>query len=199
MADISAIAEQLGKLTVIEVAELVKKLEADWGVSAAAPVAVAAAAPAVEAPPPPPPKRRPNSTSSSSRSRRQEDRRHQGRPRNQDRAWPRRGQEARRRGSQSRARGRQQGRSEAARRSSRKLAPKSKSSKFAVTRAGSRAAPPLLSGSKLHISARPRPIADPGGWTRRAQNKQSGKPAPAGLLLFCSPPGNLRPAACSSL
>ncbi|MCC6231229.1 MAG: 50S ribosomal protein L7/L12 [Verrucomicrobiales bacterium] len=46
MADINAIAEQLGKLTVIEVAELVKKLESDWGVSAAAPVAVAAAAPA---------------------------------------------------------------------------------------------------------------------------------------------------------
>ena len=46
MADINAIAEQLGKLTVIEVAELVKKLEADWGVSAAAPVAVAAAGPA---------------------------------------------------------------------------------------------------------------------------------------------------------
>jgi len=46
MADISAIAEQLGKLTVLEVAELVKKLESDWGVSAAAPVAVAAAAPA---------------------------------------------------------------------------------------------------------------------------------------------------------
>lgn len=43
MADISAIAEQLGKLTVLEVAELVKKLETDWGVSAAAPVAVAAA------------------------------------------------------------------------------------------------------------------------------------------------------------
>ena len=43
MADISAIAEQLGKLTVLEIAELVKKLESDWGVSAAAPVAVAAA------------------------------------------------------------------------------------------------------------------------------------------------------------
>ena len=43
MADISAIAEQLGKLTVLEIAELVKKLEGDWGVTAAAPVAVAAA------------------------------------------------------------------------------------------------------------------------------------------------------------
>ena len=56
MADISVIAEQLGKLTVLEIAELVKKLETDWGVSAAAPVAVAAApaagaaaAPAAEA------------------------------------------------------------------------------------------------------------------------------------------------------
>lgn len=46
MADINAIAQELGKLTVIEIAELVKKLENDWGVSAAAPVAVAAAAPA---------------------------------------------------------------------------------------------------------------------------------------------------------
>ena len=49
MADISAIALQLGSLTVLEVAELVKKLEADWGVSAAAPAAVAAAAPAAGA------------------------------------------------------------------------------------------------------------------------------------------------------
>ncbi|MCU0796617.1 MAG: 50S ribosomal protein L7/L12 [Akkermansiaceae bacterium] len=46
MADIAAIAEQLGKLTVLEAAELVKKLEEEWGVSAAAPVAVAAAGPA---------------------------------------------------------------------------------------------------------------------------------------------------------
>ena len=46
MADINQIAEELGKLTILEVAQLVKKLEADWGVSAAAPVAVAAAAPA---------------------------------------------------------------------------------------------------------------------------------------------------------
>jgi large subunit ribosomal protein L7/L12 len=43
MADLAAIAEQLGKLTVIEAAELVKKLEEAWGVTAAAPVAVAAA------------------------------------------------------------------------------------------------------------------------------------------------------------
>ena len=43
MSDIDKIAEQLGQLTVLEAAELVKKLEEDWGVSAAAPVAVAAA------------------------------------------------------------------------------------------------------------------------------------------------------------
>jgi large subunit ribosomal protein L7/L12 len=44
MADIAAIAEELGKLTVLEAAELVKKLEDEWGVSAAAPVAAAAPA-----------------------------------------------------------------------------------------------------------------------------------------------------------
>ena len=43
MADIAAIAEELGKLTVLEAAELVKKLEDEWGVSAAAPVAAVAA------------------------------------------------------------------------------------------------------------------------------------------------------------
>jgi len=43
MADLAAIVEQLGKLTVVEAAELVKKLEEAWGVTAAAPVAVAAA------------------------------------------------------------------------------------------------------------------------------------------------------------
>ena len=43
MADIAGLVEQLGKLTVLETAELVKQLEGAWGVSAAAPVAVAAA------------------------------------------------------------------------------------------------------------------------------------------------------------
>ena len=42
MADIKKLAEELGKLTVLEAAELVKNLEEEWGVSAAAPVAVAA-------------------------------------------------------------------------------------------------------------------------------------------------------------
>jgi large subunit ribosomal protein L7/L12 len=43
MADLAAIVDQLSKLTVVEAAELVKKLEESWGVTAAAPVAVAAA------------------------------------------------------------------------------------------------------------------------------------------------------------
>jgi large subunit ribosomal protein L7/L12 len=45
MADIDKLVEQLSKLSVLEAAQLVKKLEETWGVSAAAPVAVAAAAP----------------------------------------------------------------------------------------------------------------------------------------------------------
>ena len=43
MADLATLVEQLGKLTVIETADLVKQLETAWGVTAAAPVAVAAA------------------------------------------------------------------------------------------------------------------------------------------------------------
>jgi large subunit ribosomal protein L7/L12 len=46
MADLAAIVESLSKLTVVEAAELVKKLEESWGVTAAAPVAAAAAGPA---------------------------------------------------------------------------------------------------------------------------------------------------------
>ncbi len=56
MADIASLVETLGKLTVVEAADLVKKLEEAWGVTAAAPVAMAAApaaggaaAPAAEA------------------------------------------------------------------------------------------------------------------------------------------------------
>lgn len=55
MADIAILVEELSKLTVLEAADLVKKLEEKWGVTAAAPVAVAAApaggaaAPAAEA------------------------------------------------------------------------------------------------------------------------------------------------------
>lgn len=43
MADLEKIVSQLSELTVVEAAELVKKLEETWGVSAAAPVAVAVA------------------------------------------------------------------------------------------------------------------------------------------------------------
>jgi len=43
MADLQKLVDELSKLTVIEAAELSKKLEETWGVSAAAPVAVAAA------------------------------------------------------------------------------------------------------------------------------------------------------------
>jgi large subunit ribosomal protein L7/L12 len=56
MADLTALVEQLGKLTVLEAADLVKQLETAWGVTAAAPAAAAApagagaaAAPAAEA------------------------------------------------------------------------------------------------------------------------------------------------------
>ncbi|MGD8457844.1 MAG: 50S ribosomal protein L7/L12 [Anaerolineales bacterium] len=49
MADLDKLVEELGKLSVVEAAELVKKLEEEWGVSAAAPVAVAAAVPGAAA------------------------------------------------------------------------------------------------------------------------------------------------------
>jgi large subunit ribosomal protein L7/L12 len=43
MAELEKLVEELGKLSVVEAAELVSKLEEAWGVSAAAPVAMAAA------------------------------------------------------------------------------------------------------------------------------------------------------------
>lgn len=43
MANIDNLVEELGKLTVLEAADLVKQLEEAWGVSAAAPVAAVAA------------------------------------------------------------------------------------------------------------------------------------------------------------
>lgn len=43
MADLNKLVDELGKLSVVEAAELVTKLEEAWGVSAAAPVAMAAA------------------------------------------------------------------------------------------------------------------------------------------------------------
>ncbi len=45
MADIDKLVEELGELSLIDTAELVKKLEEKLGVSAAAPVAAVAAAP----------------------------------------------------------------------------------------------------------------------------------------------------------
>ena len=55
MADLATLVEELSKLTVLEAADLVKKLEEKWGVSAAAPVAMAgvaaAAGPAAAAEP----------------------------------------------------------------------------------------------------------------------------------------------------
>ncbi len=52
MPNIEQLVEELGKLTVLEAVDLVKKLEETWGISAAAPVAMmagpAAAAEAVE-------------------------------------------------------------------------------------------------------------------------------------------------------
>ncbi len=42
MADLNKLVDELSTLTVLEAAELTKKLEEKWGVSAAAPVAMAA-------------------------------------------------------------------------------------------------------------------------------------------------------------
>jgi large subunit ribosomal protein L7/L12 len=42
MADLDMLVAELGKLSVLEAAQLVKKLEETWGVSAAAPMAMAA-------------------------------------------------------------------------------------------------------------------------------------------------------------
>ena len=50
MANLDQLVEDLSALTVMEAAELSKKLEEKWGVSAAAPVAVAAAGGAAAAP-----------------------------------------------------------------------------------------------------------------------------------------------------
>ena len=49
MADLNKIIDELSTLTVVEAAELSKKLEEKWGVTAAAPVAVAAGGTAVPA------------------------------------------------------------------------------------------------------------------------------------------------------
>ena len=49
MADLEKLVEELSKLSVLEAADLVKKLEEKWGVSAAAPVAMVAGGPAAGA------------------------------------------------------------------------------------------------------------------------------------------------------
>ncbi len=45
MSDLDKLVEQLGSLSVLDAAELVKRLEEAWGVSASAPVAAMAAVP----------------------------------------------------------------------------------------------------------------------------------------------------------
>jgi large subunit ribosomal protein L7/L12 len=45
MAGVDSIFESLGKMSVLELVELKKKIEDEWGITAAAPVAVAAAGP----------------------------------------------------------------------------------------------------------------------------------------------------------
>jgi large subunit ribosomal protein L7/L12 len=49
MAELEKLGDELGKLSVLEAAQLVKMLEESWGVSAAAPMAIAAAAPGAAA------------------------------------------------------------------------------------------------------------------------------------------------------
>jgi len=49
MSDLNKLVDELSALSVIEAAELVKKLEEKWGVSAAAPVAMSAAPSAASA------------------------------------------------------------------------------------------------------------------------------------------------------
>ena len=54
MADLNKLVDELSTLSVLEASELVKLLEAKWGVSAAAPVAAMAAGPAAAAAAPEP-------------------------------------------------------------------------------------------------------------------------------------------------
>ena len=49
MAGVDTIFESLGKMSVLELVELKKKIEEEWGITAAAPVAVAAAGGAASA------------------------------------------------------------------------------------------------------------------------------------------------------
>ena len=63
MAAVDTVFDQLGTMTVLELVELKKKIEEEWGITAAAPVA--ARPPVVGATAQPPPRRRPPSTSCS--------------------------------------------------------------------------------------------------------------------------------------
>jgi large subunit ribosomal protein L7/L12 len=49
MAAVDTVFEQLGSMTVLELVELKNKIEEEWGITAAAPVAVAAGGPAAGA------------------------------------------------------------------------------------------------------------------------------------------------------
>ena len=50
MAGVDTVFEELGKMTVLELVELKKRIEDEWGITAAAPVAVAAPGAAAGAP-----------------------------------------------------------------------------------------------------------------------------------------------------
>jgi large subunit ribosomal protein L7/L12 len=53
MAGVDSIFDSLGKMSVLELVELKNKIEEEWGITAAAPVAVAAGGPATDGAPAP--------------------------------------------------------------------------------------------------------------------------------------------------
>ncbi len=110
MADIGNLVEELSKLTVIEAADLVKKLEEKWGVTAAAPVAVAAAGGAAAGGAPAAAAKDTFDVILGFCAGGQEDCRHQGGPRSKGRAGIGGSQGAGGRRAQAGARRRQQGR-----------------------------------------------------------------------------------------
>ena len=130
MADTNTLVDTLSGLTVLEVADLVKKLEEKWGVSAAAPVAAAAGRWR---------RRRRRSGRGKDRlrrhpqgNRREQDRRHQGSPRLRRRPRPRRSQGARgRRSERPSRRASPRQKPKRSRKRSKRLAPRSRSSNSA--------------------------------------------------------------------
>ena len=64
MAAVDTVFEQLGAMTVLELVELKKKIEDEWGITAAAAVAVAAPGGAAALRRPRPRRRRPSTSSS---------------------------------------------------------------------------------------------------------------------------------------